>query len=64
MGMSKKPRKIEETTAPYVVKKMTANAASPKSAVSKGKNSDDATFNKVTGKIFLERKELLHKLAQ
>ena len=48
--MKKKPAKVEEAAAPYTAKKS-------------GK-ADDAAFQKVADKIFVERKELLRKLAQ
>lgn len=59
--MSKKPRKIEESSTSYSAKKP---APSPSSPAAAPRSVDKATFRKVTDKIFSERKELLHKLAQ
>jgi hypothetical protein len=54
--VKKKPTKVEESAAHYSAKKTNPAANTPEAA--------DATFKKVTDKIFSERKELLHKLAQ
>ena len=60
--MSKKPHKVEEAATPYTARKPVKAAPAPtKSAV---RPADDATFKKIADKIFAERKELLHKLAQ
>lgn len=59
--MSKKPSKVEESQSSYAAKKPAKAAArAPKSTGP----ADDAAFKKVADKIFSERKELLHKLAQ
>jgi len=63
-AMSKKPRKVEESTAAYSAKKPADEAPEPNPAVPASRTVDRATFQKVTDKIFSERKELLHKLAQ
>jgi hypothetical protein len=64
-GVSKKPRKVDEAATPYAAKKpVKVAAASPKSTVPGGQTVDAAAFKKVADKIFSERKELLHKLAQ
>ena len=64
-AVSKKPHKIEEPKAAYAAPKPAkAATASPKSTVPRGQMVDDAAFKKVADKIFSERKELLHKLAQ
>lgn len=58
--MSKKPHKIEEPKAAYRAPKPAkgaATAAGPRQV-------DDATFKRITEKIFTERKDLLRKLAQ
>lgn len=58
--MKKKPAKIEEPATPYPGKK-------PAKAVAVGAEShetDDATFKRISEKIFAERKDLLRKLAQ
>ena len=62
--MSKKPRKIEESATPYVAKKSAETAAAKKSTEQGVRDSGDAAFKKIADKIFSERKELLHKLAQ
>lgn len=59
--MNRKPDKVEEATAPYATKKKVAEQSA---ACPVAKQIDDATFKKVADKIFKERKELLHKLAQ
>lgn len=62
--MSKKPRKIEESAAAYSAKKPATKTLVPESVASTPRTIDKASFKKVTDKIFSERKELLHKLAQ
>jgi len=63
--VSKKPHKVNEPQIPYAAKKpVKVAAASLKSTVPGGQTVDDAAFKKVTDKIFSERKDLLHKLAQ
>ena len=63
-SMSKKPRKVEESAAPYTAKKPAGKASAPKITESGAKRVDDAAFKKIADKIFSERKALLHKLAQ
>lgn len=58
--MSKKPRKVGEAAADYAAKNVPNKPAAPEPE----RTSDDAAFKKVVDKIFAERKELLHKLAQ
>ncbi|MBI2813240.1 MAG: hypothetical protein HYX71_03020 [Opitutae bacterium] len=58
--MSKKPHKVEEAATPYTAKKPVQAALAP----AQPRPSDDAAFQRVTEKIFAERKELLRKLAQ
>ena len=61
--VSKKPHKVEETAAPYAAKKPAkADASAP--ARTGERPPDDAAFKKVADKIFIERKELLRKLAR
>jgi hypothetical protein len=56
--VSKKPHKVDETKAAYATKKPAkAAAVTPKKA---GKTE----FQRIAGKLFAERKDLLHKLAQ
>jgi len=62
--VSKKPHKVNEPQIPYAAKKPVKAATSLKSTVPGGQTVDDAAFKKVTDKIFSERKDLLHKLAQ
>jgi len=57
-AVSKKPSKVAEPQAPYPAKKPVKATASGKSA------GGDAEFRRISDKIFAERKELLHKLAQ
>jgi hypothetical protein len=58
--VSKKPHKVAEPQAPYPAKKP-AKVAVPVA----GKAGDkSAEFQRIAGKIFSERKELLRKLAQ
>ena len=61
MGVSKKPHKVQEATAPYTAKKPVKAAVAPKTSAA---SADDAAFKRATDKIFTERKELLRKLAQ
>lgn len=56
--MSKKPSKVADPQAPYAAKKRTRKAAVPK------KSTGETEFQRIAGKLFKERKELLHKLAQ
>ena len=58
--MKKKSAKVGESKAAYGAKKRAAPAAAPVQTES----TDDAVFRRVADKIFSERKELLHKLAQ
>jgi hypothetical protein len=62
--MSKKPRKIEEAAGRYAIKKSTEKSSAPNLATPEAKRADKATFSKIAEKIFRERKQLLHKLAQ
>jgi hypothetical protein len=63
--VSKKPHKVNEPQVPYGAKKPGKVAvASRQSTVRGGQKGDDAAFKKATDKIFSERKDLLHKLAQ
>lgn len=62
--MKPKPDKVEEPTAPYTAKKAVAQPVGAKSPAPAVKPADDAAFERVADKIFAERKELLHKLAQ
>jgi hypothetical protein len=56
--VSKKPSKVNEPQAPYTAKQ-------PAKATAAGKSlNKDAEFRRIADKIFSERKELLHKLAQ
>ena len=57
LRVSKKPQKVADPASPYAAKKP-AKAAAP--TPKKG----DAEFQRITGKLFKERKELLQKLAQ
>jgi hypothetical protein len=61
--VKKKPAKVGESPVPYVAKPITLRAAVKTAAVG-ARQVDDAAFQKVADKIFAERKELLHKLAQ
>jgi len=56
--VSKKPPKVDEPQAPYAAKKP-AKRAAPKKA-----DPGEAEFKRIANKLFTERKELLHKLAQ
>ena len=60
--VKKKPAKLEEPKAAYAAKKPAKAAPAP--GQGSPSRADDATFRKITDKIFTERKELLHKLAQ
>ena len=62
--MKPKPDKVEEPTAPYVAKQAVAQPAGVNPPAPTAKQADDAAFERVADKIFAERKELLHKLAQ
>jgi hypothetical protein len=57
--VKKKPAKIEEPKAAYAAKKPAKAAALPKKT-----DLGEAEFKRITSKLFTERKELLHKLAQ
>lgn len=59
-GMNRKADKVEETAATYTAKSAEKGSTNSKSTGAK----NDAAFRKATEKIFSERKELLHKLAQ
>lgn len=62
-----KPRKVEEPAAPYLTTPKRAArpaAPAPKTEVAGVRYLDDATAQKLTDKIFAERKNLLRKLAQ
>jgi len=52
--VSKKPQKVADPASPYAAKKPAKPAV----------KDADAEFQRITGKLFKERKELLHKLAQ
>ncbi len=56
--MNKKPSKVAEPQAPYAAKKPAKKAAASKKSV------PETEFQRIAGKLFKERKELLHKLAQ
>lgn len=58
--MSKKPHKVNEPSSSYPAKKP-AKTAVPESGKEGAKNAE---FQRIAGKIFAERKELLRKLAQ
>ena len=58
--VSKKPHKVEEAATPYTTKKPVKAEPAP----AQPRPSDDAAFQRITDKIFAERKELLRKLAQ
>jgi len=62
--MNRKPDKVEETAAPYIVGRQEVKPVVSKTAKNEKRTVDAATFKKVADKIFSERKELLHKLAQ
>lgn len=62
--MTKKPRKIEEASTSYTAKKPATKAAAAGPAKPGVRETDDTAFKKAADKIFSERKELLHKLAQ
>ncbi len=54
--MSKKPSKVAESASSYAAKKPAKAAPAAKGG--------EPEFQRITGKLFKERKELLHKLAQ
>ena len=54
-GVNKKPSKLAESASSYAAKKPAKAAAKP---------ADDAEFQRITGKLLKERKDLLQKLAQ
>jgi len=56
--VSKKPSKVNEPRAPYAAKKPAPGKPSGQSGV------EGPEFRRIADKIFSERKELLHKLAQ
>jgi len=56
--VSKKPHKVGEPKATYAAKKP-AKAALPKKS-----GTDNPEFKRIAGKLFTERKKLLHQLAQ
>jgi len=62
--MSKKPQKVGEAAAPYTAKKPLKGKTAPKAVSTEQSGAANAAFSKVADKIFSERKELLHKLAQ
>jgi len=57
--VDKKPNTIEEPRAAYAASKRTKKPASAPS-----KASTTAEFDRIAGKLFSERKQLLHRLAQ
>jgi hypothetical protein len=59
-GVKKKPAKIEEPKATYPAKKLAKAVA----VRADSRETNDATFKRLTEKIFTERKDLLRKLAQ
>lgn len=59
-AVSKKPHKVEEAAPPYTAKQPVKAAPAP----TQPRPSDDAAFQRITDKIFAERKELLRKLAR
>jgi hypothetical protein len=58
--VNKKPSKVAESASSYAAKKP-AKAAAPASGKA---GANNAEFQRIAGKIFAERKELLRKLAQ
>jgi hypothetical protein len=63
--VNRRKNKVEETAASYAAKPPAKTAAAaPKPAEPGVRTVDDATFKKISDRIFSERKELLHKLAQ
>ncbi len=63
--MSKKPRKVEETQAPYAPAKATKPATPAANAAASGvRYMDDASFKKASDKVFKVHNELFRKLAQ
>jgi hypothetical protein len=63
-GMNPKSRKVEEPAAPYVTQRSAKKVIGRKLAKPGVSTPGDAAFERVAGKIFSERKELLRKLAQ
>jgi hypothetical protein len=61
--MNPKSRKVEESAAPYVTKRPAKKGIGRKLAKPGVSTAGDAAFERVAGKIFSERKELLRKLA-
>jgi hypothetical protein len=62
-----KPRKVQEPAGTYAAKppaKRAPAAPAQKTASPHVRDLDDATVQKLADKIFSERKDLLHKLAQ
>jgi len=59
--VNRKADKVEETATPSAAKKAAPKAVGAKVGV---KQVDGAAFKKVAAKLFAERKDLLHKLAQ
>ena len=62
-----KPRKVQEPAGTYAAapkKSRKKASAAPKTDESGVRYLDDATARKLTDRIFSERKNLLHKLAQ
>ena len=62
--MNRKSHKIEEPAAPYIAKRTAKKGIGRKLAKSGVSMTCDTAFDRVAGKIFTERKELLRKLAQ
>ncbi len=62
--MDRKPDRAEETAAPYGVSQPKAKLPAATKSEKNKRPVDTAAFKKVADKIFSERKELLHKLAQ
>ena len=62
-----KPRKVQEPAASYSARskqKVRGDAVGQKADVGNVRYLDDASAQKLTDKIFAERKNLLRKLAQ
>lgn len=57
--VSKKPRRVDEPKATYPAKKSAKATPAPRKT-----GAGSAEFKRITDKLFSERKELLHKLAQ
>ncbi|MBK8857974.1 MAG: hypothetical protein IPN11_09975 [Opitutaceae bacterium] len=62
--MNPKSRKVEEPAAPYIAKRPAKKGMGRKLSKPEVRAAGDAAFDRVAGKIFSERKELLRKLAQ